>query len=122
LRRGARGALGGVELGLRKASGGGVLGGGSSGGVGLGSLVSLVTSLVKGGTTCWSSSGACGVAGSGRVDGLSANGADRRGAEPTDVRARSSVSEEVKWGGSLHRAQAPGDKDAMARGRGDDRR
>jgi hypothetical protein len=52
LRRGARGALGGVELGLRKASGGGVLGSRSSGGVGLGSLASLVTSLAEGGTTC----------------------------------------------------------------------
>jgi hypothetical protein len=58
------------------------------------SRASPVTSLVEGGTTCWSSSGAHDSVGSDRVGGSSVNGADGRGAEAT--RKRASEREEEK--------------------------
>jgi hypothetical protein len=52
-----------------------------------------------------SSSGAHGAANSGQVGGLSVNGVGGWGVEQRGVRARSSVSEEAKWGGNLKVAQ-----------------
>jgi hypothetical protein len=69
--------LDGVDPGLRKSSGGGVLDDGSSCGAGFGSQASLVTSLAESGMMCWSSFGAHGAAGSDWVGGSSTNGVDR---------------------------------------------
>jgi hypothetical protein len=78
--------------GHEKASDGGVLGGGLRGGAGFSLWASSLTSLVEGGTTCWTRSGALSAAGSSLVGGLSVNGAGGGGAEQRGVRAMSNVS------------------------------
>jgi hypothetical protein len=76
VRRGARGELGVVDPGLRKASDEGVLDGGPSGGAGFGLHTSPVTCLAEGGMMCWSSSSAHGAAGRGWVSGSLVNNTD----------------------------------------------
>jgi hypothetical protein len=56
----------------------------------------------------WSRSDAHGAADSGQVSGLSMNGVGGWGAEQRAVRARSSASEEAKWGGNLKVAYGGG--------------